>query len=453
MKKQLFVGLALRKFHQICRSRSEAVQDAVVAVRDDLPRRHALFGTNPIPFSLSPRLWTRAGWRAEASRCAMLAEILEKAAHIVLRTERLLRLYRFPDEFLHILATDPGYHRIAPILRLDGHYVDNVFRILEVNADGSAGMNDTNALEKAVRGTEIYADFYRWVRLESCEMVMRLARMLMAFYAGTSGRPGPRIAILDLPGMKTASEFEAVRERLEFLGAEVEIVHPEDLNYNRGLEVRGRKIDIVYRRLVTSDAMGIWDCLTPLLKAYRQGQITMVGSFRSELLHSKAILVVMHHAEIQRRLTPAERRWVAIHFPKACMVDQDAVERVRSARSQWILKPFGGYGSVNVTIGRLVTTSVWREALRRALAEGGYVLQEFVPASREPVVRVQGNRVSIRREYTSVGFFLYGGKTVVAYIRSGPSHPLSISHGAVTRPGFIVAPVPGRALRSQQRKY
>jgi len=303
-----------------------------------------------------------------------------------------------------------------------------------------------------VRGTEIYADFCRWVRLESCEMVMRLAQMIMTFHAGARARTGPRVAILDVLGMKTASEFEAVRERLEFLGAEVEIVHPEDLDYNRGLEVRGRKIDIVYRRLVTSDAMRIWHRLTPLLKAYRQGQITMVGSFRSELLHSKAILVAMHHTEIQRRLTVAERRWVAIHFPKAYVVDQDAAERALAARAQWILKPFGGYGSVNVTIGRQVTAFVWREALRSALAEGGYVLQEFVPASQEPVVRVQRNRVSIRGEYTSVGFFLYGGKTVGAYIRSGPNHPLSIAHGAVTRPGFIVSPVPARALSSQQRK-
>lgn len=440
----------LREFHRICRSRPELVREAVATVRDDLPRRHALFGTDPIPFSLTPRLWTRAAWRAEASRCATLAEILEKAAHIVLHTEPLLRLYQFPEEFLQILATDPGYHRIAPILRLDGHYVNHVFRILEVNADGSAGMNDTNALEEAVRGTELYARFCRSVTLQPCEMVMRLAQMLMTFHAGAPARPGPRVAILDLAGMKTASEFEAVRQRLGLLGAEVEIVRPEDLDYNRGLVVRGRKIDIVYRRLVTSDAIRIWDHLTPLLKAYRRGQVSMVGSFRSELLHSKAILMVMHRAEIQRRLTGAERRWVAIHFPRAYMVDQDSAERVLSARAQWILKPFGGYGSVNVTIGRLVTATVWRQALSRALAEGGYVLQEFVPASREPVVRVQGNRLSIRREYTSVGIFLYGGKTVGAYIRSGPSHPLSIAHGAVTRPGFIVAPAPRRAVKLQQ---
>ncbi|MDP2604949.1 MAG: circularly permuted type 2 ATP-grasp protein [Deltaproteobacteria bacterium] len=443
----------LREFHRICRSRPDAVREAVAAVRDDLPRRHALFGTDPIPFSLTPRLWTRAAWRAEASRCATLAEILEKAAHIVLRTEPLLRLYRFPEEFLQILATDPGYHRIAPILRLDGHYVNNVFRILEVNADGSAGMNDTNALGEAVRGTELYAAFCRSFTLEPCEMVMRLAQMIMTFHAGAPARTGPRVAILDVLGMKTASEFEAVRERLEILGAEVEIVHPEDLDYNRGLIVRGRKIDIVYRRLVTSDAIRIWDRLTPLLKAYRRGQISMVGSFRSEILHSKAILTVMHRAEIQRRLTAVERRWVAIHFPKAYVVDQDAAKHVLSAQGKWVLKPFGGYGSVNVTIGRLVTASVWRQALSRALAEGSYVLQEFVPASREPVVRVQGNRVSIRRDYTSVGIFLYRGKTAGAYIRSGPSHPLSISYGAVTRPGFIVAPAPRLVPRSQKREY
>ena len=151
---------------------------------------------------------------------------------------------------------------------------------------------------------------------------------------------------------------------------------------------------------------------------------------------------MVHHPEIQRRLTPAERRLLAIHFPQAFIVDQDAAERALSTQRKWILKPFGGYGSVNVTIGCQVTAIVWREIIRRALAEGGYVLQEFVPAYREPVVRVQGNRVTIRGEYTSVGFFLYSGKTVGTYVRSNSCHPLSIAHGAVTRPAFIVRPLP-----------
>lgn len=413
-----------------------------VAAHDQVQRRlterHALFCGKPTPFSLSPFLLSHAALGKISRICEALAEILETAGRVVLRDQNLIRAYAFPPHFPPFLGIDPGYDRLAPVLRLDGHFVRGVFRLVETNADGSAGMNDSNALERSALETDLYASAFSGVRLRSLDMVGPLARMLISHARAASRRGLPeRIGILDLPGMSTESEFVAIKAAIEEAGGRAIILHPRDLRYGRFLAARGRAVGVVYRRLVTRDAWDHWHEIAPLLFALRDRRVRLVGSFRSEILHSKAILAALHDPGILAHLRPAERALSRRHVPEARVLTAAVAERAVRLKDRWVLKPLDAYGSRDVSIGRMMGRRPWLTAVRRAVRSGRFLLQEYVPATIESVMRITAGAPVVAKEMTSVGFFLYDGKFAGPYVRSGPAHPLSISRGAVTRPGFV----------------
>ncbi|MBI4179481.1 hypothetical protein HY522_08680 [bacterium] len=421
------------EFHRFCLDHPRLTVRAVRDVARRLPDLHALFGKTPTPFSLTPYIFTGRNWSRLGSLCANLAEIFETVGRRVLSDGYLLASYAFPPEFLDILRINPPYRRLAPILRLDGHFVDGVFRLVETNADGSAGMNDSNAIERAALESGIYSAWNRRMRLRSVDMVSPLADLLVRYGRrfAPSGSRNLRIGILDIPGVKTASEFTAVRERLGQKGVEAVILTTRELN-------QLGSINLIYRRLVTRDALAVWKVLEPLLRAVRRRKVCLVGSFRSEILHSKAILALVQDPKLREALGPAERKLIARHVPKAVPLTPETAEEAACRRIRWVLKPLAAYGSQGVVIGRQVSAKSWKSALQAAVRAGAHLLQEYVPAPVEPVLRIRSGRPAISREMTSVGFFLYDGKLAGPYVRSGPRHPLSISYGAVTRPGFVL---------------
>lgn len=434
------IGPSLSAFHRFCLDHPRIAIQSARQVEQHLPSLHALFGKIPTPFSLTPFLRPRRFFQNMSALCRQLSEILEEVGHRAIEDGALLRVYGFPDFFLDVLSVHPGYSHLAPILRLDGHFVNGIFRVVETNADGSAGMNDSNAIERAAAETEAYHFLTRRMKIESLEMVDPLARMLVkyarAFRRGSSAPP--RIGILDIPGVLTASEFVAVQKQIEKLGAQALIVTPGDLTGGKNLRARGGRLDLIYRRLVTRDAFDQWRKLAPLLNAYRNKNIRMVGSFRSELLHNKAILALLHDPRVRGKLNRAARNLIDRHVPKAMPLTRNAAEAAVDSKNRWVIKPLDAYGSRGVAVGKMLSQGKWKAALEQALRAGRYLLQEYVRAPRESVLRIVNGRPKLSRDMTSVGFFVYDGKMAGPYVRSGPRHPLSISYGAVTRPGFLV---------------
>lgn len=427
----------VQKIHKLCLDRPDDFSRSVRAVTHALPGLHGLLGGKPTPFSLTPYIFSTGEYRRMTKLISDLTAVFEFAGENILSDGELLAQYGFPEEFLDILRIDPGYPRLAPIFRIDGHIERGVFRVVETNADGSAGMNDSNAIEQAVLATNIYRRIERESELKSMDMITPLSRMLC--------RHAGRIGILDLPGVSTSSEFIVIRNSLRRIGRAAEIITLAELSYRERLYARGKPVDVIYRRLVTRDALAHWQTLGPLLTAYARGQVRMVGSFRSELLHSKAILNLLHDPALQSKFPPADRRLILKHIPRSQKLDPAACEIALRQKNRWIIKPLDDYGSRGVSVGRDITAGKWRNALSSALKHGKYILQEYVEASRNPVIRPDATgRPRISNEMLSIGFFIYAGIPAGPYIRSGPTHPLSISKDAVTRPGFVTTGKRGR---------
>ena len=81
------------------------------------------------------------------------------------------------------------------------------------------------------------------------------------------------------------------------------------------LSVAGQEIDIVYKRLLVNEYLPIINEYPALLNAYRAGAICLVNSFRSKLIHKKALFAVLTDTRHAALFSPAELAAIRAHVP------------------------------------------------------------------------------------------------------------------------------------------
>jgi uncharacterized circularly permuted ATP-grasp superfamily protein len=142
-----------------------------------------------------------------------------------------------------------------------------------------------------------------------------------------------------------------------------------------------------------------------LLDAYRAGAICMVNSFRGKLVHKKAIFAVLtneryshlfdeHELSAISAHVPWTRKFrnertqvrVEIQNPKSKIQNREEVDLVswtRANSARLVLKPNDDYGGHGIYIGWNSSESEWDEAIKTALANGDYLVQERVKTAKE----------------------------------------------------------------------
>src|SRR5437879_10272494 len=98
----------------------------------------------------------------------------------------------------------------------------------------------------------------------------------------------PVIAIVDWEGLPTAPEFEMFKTFFEDAGIKTVICDPRTLEFTRGkLYAGGKAVNLVYRRVLTSELPARGDDTLALREAYLAGAARVVSSFRAKLLHKE----------------------------------------------------------------------------------------------------------------------------------------------------------------------
>src|SRR5712664_4666699 len=146
-----------------------------------------------------------------------------------------------------------------------------------------------------------------------------MSQVLLDCYQEFLGRPAdqaPHIAIVDLKGMPTQKEFELFREYFEAEGYPSIIAAPEDLEFSKGRLRAGEfEIDIVYKRLLVNEYLPIMREHPALLDAYRARAICMVNSFRSKIIHKKALFAVLTDTRYSSLFSEDEKSMISRHVP------------------------------------------------------------------------------------------------------------------------------------------
>jgi glutathionylspermidine synthase len=226
--------------------------------------------------------------------------------------------------------------------------------------------------------------------------------------------------------------LEPVRDRGREAGLDVVVYPLEWLTLADGrLRAGDTVLDSVLRMFVPQDVPR-GDGYDALATALRTGAVQMFTPTATWLLANKATFAWLW--EDVDRLSTADAAMVREHVPYT-----ELLTSTDKPRQDLVLKPTGTYGGSGVVVGREVTRERWDEALRAAVAEGGHIVQEYVPTDRLAMHFVEVATGDVREAEVPycVAPYLFGGRAAGAYLRfavpdSASGSVVNLGQGALT---------------------
>ena len=369
-------------FHALLENERLA-SDSAQALANGQRERRLMFGERPLCVALRPQLLTRHRYERAVSAAEGVADALASLETAVLGDEELRRELGLEPEEERLAMADPGFTFSSPSVRLDSFFADEV-RFVEYNAESPAGMAYSDNLTDVFKGLPVMKAFRKQFRGRFLPTRRRqLSAMLSAFKQW--GRAAtPVIAIVDWEGLPTAPEFEMFKAFFEEAGIKTVICDPRTLEFRRGkLYAAGRPVNLVYRRVLTSELLARGGDTPALCDAYVAGAVCVVNSFRAKLLHKKMSLALLSDDRYGRLYTPAQRAAIKRHIPWTRRVRPELADEIARRRQTLVLKPNDEYGGKGVVLGWTVDQAEWEAAIEAAITQS-YVVQEAVEIPRVP---------------------------------------------------------------------
>jgi uncharacterized circularly permuted ATP-grasp superfamily protein len=367
-------------YHDLLEKGQLASSTAETLAREQKAKR-LMFGTRPLSVAMRPQFLTRRRYDQAVGAAEGVLSALAVLERAVLEDADLrAELCLEPHEERLALA-DPGCGFSSPSSRLDSFFAGRV-RFVEYNAESPAGMAYGDNLAAVFADLPVMKAFRKRYRGRFVyTRHKQLSTMLRAFRQwGRQARPV--IAIVDWGGLPTAPEFEMFKAYFEANGVKTVICDPRALEFRRGrLYANGTTVNLVYRRVLTSELLAKGAETRALLDAYLAGAVCVVNSFRAKLLHKKLSLALLSDETYKDLYTPAQRAAVSRHVPWTRRVRPANAEEITRRRQSLVLKPNDEYGGKGVVLGWTVSQAEWEKAVAEAAA-GCYVAQEAVEIPR-----------------------------------------------------------------------
>lgn len=391
-----------------------------------------------------PKLLPASVFAQFAADIRVLYGILAKVMQAYYRDAAYRALFGFDavTEEL-ILRADPS-RTLLPMARIDFFYNEETgaYQYCEFNTDGTSAMNEDRELNLAQQRSTVYKDFCAAHSTRTCELFDSWVHTLRGICARVRGVQQPYVAIVDFLDCGTVNEFEIFRRHFVQNGLQAEVCDVRSLRYDAAAKAlygpAGHKIDAIYRRAVTSDILERYGDCAALLAAVRGDAVLLVGDFHTQLVHNKTIFRILHEAQTQALLTPAEQAFVQAHVPLTKTFAESDVPRVLAHKDDWILKPLDSYASRGVHAGVESTQAEW-EAIVRATPRTGYLLQEFCrPYVTENYGIGPDGAFGKNRYYNLTGVYVYDGVAQGVYSRVSLSPIISSQYSEKTLPTLLV---------------
>lgn len=385
--------------------------------------------------------------------CETVWSAIQKVKNAAIADESILNDLGLAEIERELVAIDPGYAQVSPTARLDSFLTPEAYSFVELNGESPAGIAYADAAYDIFSALPVMKRFGETYSLRPLYGRGFMLEVLLESYTEFLGRKPdrpPHIAIVDLPGMPTQKEFELFKEFFETKGYPASICTPQELEYQGGqLRCGSFDIDIVYKRLLVNEYLPIMGKHPALLDAYRDRAICMVNSFRSKLIHKKALFAVLTDERRSQLFTIDEQRAIEQHVPWTRVVrdEQSDYHRepiqllrfITNNRNRLVLKPNDDYGGHGITIGWNVDERAWSSALNEAVADGDYLVQERVPTARElfPALRDDGT-VEFAEQLVDLDPLLFNGKVGSAFTRLSSNELANVTSGGGMVPTFII---------------
>jgi len=444
---------AVARYHELLKDpdlaeNSRAVLDA------GLENAKLIFGGRRLSPYLRPHFVTESDFARITQICETVWAAIQKVKDAAVQDETIVDDLGLTEIERELVAIDPGYRAVSPTARLDSFLTSARYSFVELNGESPAGIAYADAAYDIFSSLPVmkqFADYYKVRPLYGRRFMLEVLLSSYAEFLGRQPQHKPRIAIIDVPGVPTTSEFELFRDFFESAGYPSVICTPQELEFrNNQLSVSGEQIDIVYKRVLVNEYLPIMKEYPALLDAYRARAICMVNSFRSKLIHKKALFAVLTNQRYASLFSEAELAAIRLHVPWTRLVRDersdyqgeqiDLLEFIRQNNEKLVLKPNDDYGGHGITIGWNANESQWEDAIQSALKNGDYLIQERVPTAREtfPALTIDG-RVEFAEQLVDLDPLLFNGKVRSAFTRLSYTELANVSSGGGMVPTYIIS--------------
>jgi uncharacterized circularly permuted ATP-grasp superfamily protein len=402
------------------------------------------------PFFLSPEDEDRVRQVAET-----IADLGERVVTAALEDRGLFSQLHLRDEEERLARLPVGYGRASTASRLDAFLLPDSLKFAEYNGESPAGAGYSETLAEIFRDLPVTGKFIQKFEIHTYPLSGKLLDALVTSYRDWGGSNSkPQIAIVDWAEVPTFSEFEILRSRFEKMGVPTLIADPRDLEFDGyNLTTEGKKIDLVYRRVLINDIVAKPAECAALVKAYAANAVCVANTFRCKIPHVKAFFAVLTDERNGHLFSHAEREIIRRHIPWTRVVADvktahygEAIELlafVEKERERLVLKPSDEYGGSGVTLGWETSESAWDAAIERALLaqNGAWIVQERIPIRREvfPYIASPG-KVDFRDMLVDFAPYLFLGKLAGFLTRLSATGLANVTSGGGQVPAFRVSP-------------
>lgn len=388
-----------------------------------------------------PKLLTESQFAAIKADMKILYSIFARVMDEYEQDASYRALFGFDSRVEELILRANRQPSLLPMARIDFFYNEETgdYTFCEFNTDGASAMNEDRELHNAQQLSAVYREFTAAHKTRRCELFDSWVETMKRIWQRAAGYGVPRVAIVDYMECGTVNEFEIFRQHFEQAGIPAEVCDVRALRYDghRLTGDSGEKIDMIYRRAVTSDVLAHYEESTALLQAARDGAVLLVGDFHTQIVHNKELFRVLHLPRTLQMLDETQRAYIEAHVPYTAEFGAEHLEQVLEDKDRWILKPTDSYGSRGVYAGVEYDTDRWAEIVR-SVPHTGYLLQAFHTPYVTENYGLNGDVFGLNRYYNLTGIYTYDGVAQGVYSRVSLTPIISSQYSEKTLPTLLV---------------
>jgi len=407
------------------------------------------------PFFLSPEDEARVRHATET-----LARLGERLATAALEDQSLFAQFHLRPDEERLVRLPAGNGPASTASRVDAFLLPESLKFTEYNGESPAGSGYTETLSEIFRRLPVMKEFAEQFDIHSYPLSARLLDALIGTYRDWGGTAKqPQMLIVDWKEVPTWSEFEILKERFEALRIPVVLADPRELDWDgKTLSAKGKKIDLVYRRVLINDIVARPTECAALVKAYEAQAVCVANNFRCKIPHVKAFFAVLTEQKNASLFSPDELEVIREHVPWTRVVEDvksdyqgppiDLLDHIRINQKDLVLKPSDEYGGTGVTLGWEVSAGEWENAIQSALpggtsakGHGCWIVQEKIAMRRGefPYIGADG-KVEFRDMLVDLAPYMFRGKLTGFLTRLSASSLANVTSGGGQIPAFRVHP-------------
>lgn len=444
---------AVARYHDLLADQ-ELAESSRSMLDQGLERARLIFGGRRLSPYLRPHFVSESDFARISQICETVWSAIQKVKDASLVDKTIVDDLGLTEIERELVSIDPGYAAVSPTSRLDSFLTSSAYSFVELNGESPAGIayaDAANDIFSALPVMQRFAEDYNLRPLYGSKLMLDVLLSSYEEFLGRKPEKPPRIAIVDLPDVPTVKEFELFREFFEKAGYPSVICKPQELEFkDNRLNIAGQPIDIVYKRLLVNEYLPIMKEYPALLDAYRAQAVCLVNSFRSKLIHKKALFAVLTDARRADLFSRSELEAIRSHVPWTRIVRDersdyggepiDLIDFTAANSERLVLKPNDDYGGHGITIGWNVDGTAWRAAIQDALNDGDYLVQERVPTARElfPALGEEG-QLEFAEQLVDLDPLLFNGRVGSAFTRLSSTELANVTSGGGMVPTFIIS--------------